>query len=334
MNDELFENVAPRLKQCEDVVRSGMATFVAVGQALAEIRDLRLYREMFATFEEYCRSRWKMAARTAYQTITSARAALSLGDGAKNLNEATARVLAKLPENERKAKYLQALAEMPSVTADGLEKWLRRKTHITQPLPKSTEEIVCPHCGHEFKRYNLAAASRGNRTPSRAPSWFKSFLGRNAQTGIDFGCGRLRNAHVIEAVCDSVVFVDLPHQVERIRVISGERELKATPCDHVAEVVFLLQVLHIQADMDAMKAVAGEVMRSASRWVVVETPAIQSYYSVAIRSGPFSILDGMLIVDLFSGWRCIASRWTTAHNRAYIFERGVTAERQGIYLAS
>ena len=44
-----------RLAELELVIERGQKAFVAVGNALAEIRDQRLYRETHATFEAYCK---------------------------------------------------------------------------------------------------------------------------------------------------------------------------------------------------------------------------------------------------------------------------------------
>jgi hypothetical protein len=42
---------------CEAVVQKGWDAFVQVGLALARIRDKKLYRAEFNSFEEYCRQR-------------------------------------------------------------------------------------------------------------------------------------------------------------------------------------------------------------------------------------------------------------------------------------
>jgi hypothetical protein len=45
------------LMSFEEVVGTGWSSFVDVGLALAQIRDKRLYREIYPTFESYCRVR-------------------------------------------------------------------------------------------------------------------------------------------------------------------------------------------------------------------------------------------------------------------------------------
>jgi hypothetical protein len=45
------------------VVAGAWSTFVKVGRYLAHIRDHRLYRAEFRSFEEYCRARWHSTPR-------------------------------------------------------------------------------------------------------------------------------------------------------------------------------------------------------------------------------------------------------------------------------
>ncbi len=53
---------ASTLAECEAVIEKGMDTFLEVGNALLRIRDERLYRVGFSTFQEYCQARWQMGA--------------------------------------------------------------------------------------------------------------------------------------------------------------------------------------------------------------------------------------------------------------------------------
>ncbi len=86
-----------RLQELEDVIEDGLQSFVGTGMALAEIRDSRLYREEFKTWDEYLRKRW--ALRKSYaNSLISAQAVVS-----ELQMTATA---AKLPENEWQARPL------------------------------------------------------------------------------------------------------------------------------------------------------------------------------------------------------------------------------------
>lgn len=88
---------AAELAACEQVIERGLRTFLDVGQALAAIRDARLYRAAHTTFEDYCRQRWQLSARHANRTIEAARVAEILGPtGPRPANESQARELAPL----------------------------------------------------------------------------------------------------------------------------------------------------------------------------------------------------------------------------------------------
>lgn len=106
VNAETGEVVEPlsatetaELANAERVIALGLATFVQVGDALATIRDERLYRSSHVTFEAYARERWGMERTRAYQLIDAAEVTASLStivDTPKPANEAQARPLAKL----------------------------------------------------------------------------------------------------------------------------------------------------------------------------------------------------------------------------------------------
>jgi hypothetical protein len=93
-----------KLKQLEKIVADDMGRFIRVGMALAEIRDLRLYRETHTTFEAYCRNKFDMLRAHAYRLISQASVVNELspiGDIPKPQNEAQARELAKAPKEKR-----------------------------------------------------------------------------------------------------------------------------------------------------------------------------------------------------------------------------------------
>jgi hypothetical protein len=49
------------LETCEVVIKQGLNTFIEVGEALFLIRDKRLYRREFKTFEDYCQQKWALS---------------------------------------------------------------------------------------------------------------------------------------------------------------------------------------------------------------------------------------------------------------------------------
>lgn len=61
------------LEQLERVVRQGLEIFYRVGEALAEIRDRKLYKDLgYSNFRDYLMERWNMKKSRAYQLIYSA----------------------------------------------------------------------------------------------------------------------------------------------------------------------------------------------------------------------------------------------------------------------
>lgn len=102
---------AVRLCELETIIQRGKDTFVEVGTALAEIRDSRIYRNTFATFEEYCRERWDFTKQTAYQLIEGAEVAENLKSHNCDFlpsNQGQTRPLAKLPAEQQPAAWEKA----------------------------------------------------------------------------------------------------------------------------------------------------------------------------------------------------------------------------------
>lgn len=67
-----------KLEECEEVISRGLKTFNEVGEALLSIRDCRLYRPGFSTFEDYCRERWDLKERQAYRLMDAAKVMFNL----------------------------------------------------------------------------------------------------------------------------------------------------------------------------------------------------------------------------------------------------------------
>jgi hypothetical protein len=61
-----------RLHYLEARIKPRLVAFFEVGEALLEIRDRRLYRQGFTTFEDYCRTRWGFGDRYARNLIAGA----------------------------------------------------------------------------------------------------------------------------------------------------------------------------------------------------------------------------------------------------------------------
>lgn len=122
---------AERLSALEARIEAGLTTFVEVGNALAEVRDARLYRERWGTFERYLTERWGLSRRRGYQLIEAAEAvkdfaqppaveshAVALAAIAPELREDAYRAVAKL--GKVTAEAVRALAATPDEDVEAL----------------------------------------------------------------------------------------------------------------------------------------------------------------------------------------------------------------------
>jgi hypothetical protein len=99
------------LTSYEDTIQRGLATFFAVGNALAAIRDSRLYRADYASFESYCQARWNMSRPRAYQMIDAAEVVNNLSTIVDILptRESQVRPLTKLPPEAQAPTWREAI---------------------------------------------------------------------------------------------------------------------------------------------------------------------------------------------------------------------------------
>jgi hypothetical protein len=77
------------IAELEAIVERGLERFLAVGEALATIRNQRLYRTHYPTFEQYVRDRFGLARSSVDQLIRSSQTEQTLMDSGINLPSAT-----------------------------------------------------------------------------------------------------------------------------------------------------------------------------------------------------------------------------------------------------
>ena len=145
MSADLTVSEAERLDACEQVIERGLATFVDVGTALLEVRDSRLYRMTYPTFEAYCEARWNMARNYANKLVTAAQVVNGLGTNVPILpaNEAQARELSGLAPDEQRAVWAEAVATAPGgkVTAAHVRA-VARISEALSAAPEPVREVV------------------------------------------------------------------------------------------------------------------------------------------------------------------------------------------------
>ena len=99
------------LERCEVVIKQGLQTFIEVGQALRTIREKRLYRISFKTFEDYCVGRWAFKKSQAYQLIDASVVISNLSAIAEILpkTESQTRPLTRLEPEIQKEVWTEVL---------------------------------------------------------------------------------------------------------------------------------------------------------------------------------------------------------------------------------
>jgi protein gp37/ribosomal protein L12E/L44/L45/RPP1/RPP2 len=70
--DTLTTSERARFDELEAVIQDGLDAFIEVGNALAEVKEERLWREDYDSWNDYTQERWELAGSTAYQRIHAA----------------------------------------------------------------------------------------------------------------------------------------------------------------------------------------------------------------------------------------------------------------------
>jgi len=108
------------LSELETVIERGQQTFIEVGRALLEIRDGRLYRDTYTTFEAYCRERWGWTRQHANRQIAAARVVEEMEPtGSIPENEWQARAIRDAQRREDAEDAQDALAALEEADREG-----------------------------------------------------------------------------------------------------------------------------------------------------------------------------------------------------------------------
>lgn len=130
-----------RLDELEQVVETGLTVFVKVGNALLEIRDSRLYRQQFPTFEAYCRERWGLKRPRAYELMDAATAVNNVSEISDTTpaKESHAAPLTRLEPEVQREVWKEVLAETPhdEITA----KVVDEKAKAAEPLNEAVKQV-------------------------------------------------------------------------------------------------------------------------------------------------------------------------------------------------
>jgi hypothetical protein len=148
-----------RLVDLEIVVLGGLKSFVAVGTALLEIRDRRLYRAEHGSFEAYCKAAFGFSRERGRQMIQAAQVATMVGTP----NERQARELVPLLDDP--PALVEAHAE---AAADGPPTAAKIRKAVEKRTPARAEVVPLPEqlrlefdVDDRVRRWRAAAADAG-----------------------------------------------------------------------------------------------------------------------------------------------------------------------------
>lgn len=141
---KLSSEEAKTFRELEEVVEVGQRTFIEVGNALYKIRESRLYREEFTSFESYLKIRWSrisgaLGKRQAYMLINAAESQEAIAACGEDLpalpSERAARPLNAVPKEDKARVYKDAVE-------------LAKKNGRAAPTYREVTDAVNAYKGH------------------------------------------------------------------------------------------------------------------------------------------------------------------------------------------
>jgi hypothetical protein len=151
--DELSTTEARELERCEAVIRMHLGAFIEAGTALLKIRDAKLYRASYSTFEAYCRNRWGFGRIHAHRLIGASGVAENLlPTGNIPANEAQARPLVGLAPDQQRDAWTEAVATAPDgkVTAAHVKAAVEAR-YVTRASPAADPPAGSPPRGPGYE---------------------------------------------------------------------------------------------------------------------------------------------------------------------------------------
>lgn len=192
------------LAECEARIERALDTSIQEAwPALVVIRDQRLYRTTHATFEEYCRDRWRISRAHAYRMIEAARVVENLSPmGDIPTSERQVRPLAALTPEQQRVAWVEAVATAPNGKPTG--------AHVERTITAMFPRQVILQAAREIRVEDLAK-QRTERTERRLAD-----LEARAAVGSDSELWR-----IVEGDCVTVLR-DFHRASQRARLIVAD----------------------------------------------------------------------------------------------------------------
>lgn len=143
IEEKLTDPERERWVELNAKIEQGMVEFIKVGEALREIRDKRLYREDYTTWEQYCRSVLGYGKTQANRLVQEAEVADDLAQICVKTPRKSShlRELARLPTKELRQKaWIVVAEEEGGITAKQIKKTVRALLKEEGLLPPTSEK--------------------------------------------------------------------------------------------------------------------------------------------------------------------------------------------------
>jgi truncated hemoglobin YjbI len=123
------------LTDCEEKIEANLSGFWDCLFSFSKIRELKLWRKHYESFEEYCEQRWDITSRRMNQLIKAHEVKTSLPKEFAKLitNAAQAAAVANVPEEQRE-EVLEEASRNGDITANGITEAAETVT-ATTPAP-------------------------------------------------------------------------------------------------------------------------------------------------------------------------------------------------------
>lgn len=192
--------IVPTLASCEEVIAAGLDVFVEVSRALVTIRDERLYRGEYDTFELYCKVRWNWGRNYVNKLII-----------ATEVVDALEALGTNVPKNEAQARELAPLKDEPERMAEVWKATVERKGG--NPTAKDLREAVADIVREE-------AEKAGVRAEDKAAN--RALASKAERAGLDMDDERMRQRGEFSRLCRDLAALPDPgtfieYQAEHLR---------------------------------------------------------------------------------------------------------------------
>ncbi len=217
----------PSLQDLEDKIETGLEKFRIAGESLMIIKEKKLYKGVYSTYEKYCQKRWGFSPQHANRLIRAATVVEKIE------SEPIGSVL---PQSEGQAR---ALSKSENPANDWIK--IQDETGKEQPTAKEIEVFIEEQSKENVIDAEIAEESPAETEPVNTPSLLEEILGTPYERGERTGRAQV----CVEADNDTF------ERLERLKEQFGFGSTKASIVAH--SLIFLEKSLESITDISLKK---------------------------------------------------------------------------------